>query len=126
MKRDEIRVQVAGFSEIAPQTKEVQAFRATFTLHRASYREIQESRAGGMKAGEFDVTQHLLALVVLTAKDEDGEAVFDKQDLEMLLSLDGAEMDRLVREVLDLNGLTEKAHDEGKETSPATTAGGAS
>jgi hypothetical protein len=127
MKRDEIRANVATYNETERRTRELTAFKSDFVLHVADYKEIQESRKGAQTPdGQFDSTKHLLALLVLTAKDEDGMPVFTREDLEMLLKSNGPEMDRLVRSVLDLNNLTDKAHEEGKEPSPATTAGGVS
>lgn len=126
MKREQIRKQWGARTSEAPQTKDVSAFGADFILHKLGYHDMQEARAGGMKGETFDATQHLLALVVMSAKDEDGLPVFEKSDLESLLTSDGAEMDRLVHAALVLNNLTNEAREEGKEGSPATTAGGVS
>jgi len=126
MKRDQIRAKWSDNVAEERKTVDVSAFGADFTLYKLGYRDLQEARAGGMKGESFDATQHLLALIVMSAKDEDGLQVFEKADLGRLLESDGAEMDKLVQAALELNGLTTKAHDEGKESSPATTAGAVS
>ena len=126
MKRDEIRAAVLGFNSGKVTKLPKSAFGVDFFLHKLDYQDLQEARAGGMKGEVFDATQHLLAMIVLSAKDEDGSTVFERADLEMLLHSDGAETDKLVQAVLSLNNLGAKEHDEGKESSPVTTAGAAS
>jgi hypothetical protein len=116
MKRDQIRGAVTSYGSGKPKTVSASAFGADFVLHKLSYAELQEARAGGMKGEVFDATQHLLAMIVMSAQDEDGQPVFERTDLEMLLQSDGAEMDKLVQAVLALNDLGVKAHQEGKES----------
>ncbi|MFB3910423.1 MAG: hypothetical protein ACE15D_18695 [Candidatus Eisenbacteria bacterium] len=103
MKRDEIRQKI--FARKATETQTVEAFDTSIVLHKSSFADIENARKGSIDEGTFRADWYNLALLVQSARDEDGELIFERLDRDELLALDGVELDRLVTSLLRLNGM---------------------
>lgn len=113
MRKEAIREQV--FTQAAPKTKEVEAFGAKFVLHQLSWAETDDARAAAVvDGGSFNAKLYNVALLILAARDEAGERVFEPTDRDELLAAPAAELDRLVLANLELQGLTRAQAEAGK------------
>ncbi len=119
MKREEIREQI--FAARPRPTATIDLYGVPIVLHKATWHEMQEARRAAVgDDGIFNVDLHHLALLILCAKDEAGNPVFERTDREDLLSMDAEELDRLVQANMALHGLTAKQRDAEKNGSGRT------
>lgn len=114
MRRDEIRQKLFGEPR-HDVTATVEVCGGTpITLRKLSWSEVQECRRMAFDGDVFRGDWYYVAMLVLSARDQYGQPIFEPIDRDDLLGWDAGEMDRLVQGLLALHGMTREAEEARK------------